>query len=339
MTLQMTDWEKETLSGKKLSEKESKNFVVWIYNELKRNGDTVGITICDNFPDFLQNVGLNMPSDCINGEIRDHVQIQGIRQVREKVEHDDWTELKSKIDGEFSKILGISSSVDFSTRRLNNKLIPTEQFCKDSSGQVRKIGLGYDSWIRFYDYYSEQGIVRDEKFDRFKDFMLKGVWEAVFFEHEAVICRLPKQVSLSDRGLLNSIGKEPAIVWHDGTKSFYKHGICVDGINLKKRRLQDLLQTRNIEQRSALLKDCDFDELMKTAIPPPELINKSKRGTKLYEMQLEPGHMARFLRYNDPSTGREYISYVPPATQTADEGMAWKFQLEEKEYENLDGEA
>ena len=125
MTLQMTDWEKETLSGKKLSEKESKNFVDWIYNELKRDGDAVGITICDNFPDFLQNVGLNIPSDCINGEIRDHVQIQRIRQVRDKVEHDDWTELKSKIDGEFSKILGISSSVDFSTRRLNNKLIPT----------------------------------------------------------------------------------------------------------------------------------------------------------------------------------------------------------------------
>ena len=39
----------------------------------------------------------------------------------------------------------------------------TEQFCKDFTGQVRKIGLGYDSWIRFYDYYSEQGIVSDRE--------------------------------------------------------------------------------------------------------------------------------------------------------------------------------
>ena len=338
MTLQMTDWEKETLSGKKLSEKESKNFVVWIYNELKRNGDAVGITICDNFPDFLQNVGLNMPSDCINGEIRDHIQIQGIRQVRDKVEHDDWTELKSKIDADFSKILGISSNIDFSTRRLNHKLNPTEQFCKDFTGQVRKIGLGYDSWIRFYDYYSEQGIVRDEKFDRFKDFMLKGVWEAVFFEHEAVICRLPKQVSLSSQGLLNSEGKQPAIVWHDGTENFYKHGICVDDLDLNKESLTEILQMRNIEQRYALLKDFDFEELEKTA-KNLRMIDKSKKGNTLYEVELEDGHTAKFVKYKDPSTDRIYWSFVAPEIQTADEGMAWKFQLDKKEYENMDGEA
>ena len=338
MTLQMTDWEKETLSGKKLSEKESKNFVVWIYNELKRNGDTVGITICDNFPDFLQNVGLNMPSDCINGEIRDHIQIQGIRQVRDKVEHDDWTELKSKIDADFSKILGISSNIDFSTRRLNHKLNPTEQFCKDSSGQVRKIGLGYDSWIRFYDYYSEQGIVRDEKFDRFKDFMLKGVWEAVFFEHEAVICRLPKQVSLSSQGLLNSEGKQPTIVWHDGTENFYKHGISFDDEDQNKQSLTEILQMRNIEQRYALLKDFDFEELEKTA-KNLRMIDKSKKGNTLYEVELEDGHTAKFVKYKDPSTDRIYWSFVAPEIQTADEGMAWKFQLDKKEYENMDGEA
>ena len=338
MTLQMTDWEKETLSGKKLSEKESKNFVVWIYNELKRNGDTVGITICDNFPDFLQNVGLNMPSDCINGEIRDHIQIQGIRQVRDKVEHDDWTELKSKIDADFSKILGISSNIDFSTRRLNHKLNPTEQFCKDSSGQVRKIGLGYDSWIRFYDYYSEQGIVRDEKFDRFKDFMLKGVWEAVFFEHEAVICRLPKQVVLSNQGLLNSEGKQPTIVWHDGTENFYKHGISFDDEDQNKQSLTEILQMRNIEQRYALLKDFDFKELENTA-KNLRMIDKSKKGNTLYEVELEDGHTAKFVKYKDPSTDRIYWSFVAPEIQTADEGMAWKFQLDKKEYENMDGEA
>ena len=339
MTLQITDWNKQALSGKKISEKESKNFVDWIYNELQPNEGSVNITMCDNFSEFLQNVGLKKPENCINGKIRDYVQNYGISQIREKINRHDWIEMKRKSDGEFSKVLKIAADVDWSARRMNPRLNPTDAFIQDFKGLERKIGLGYDAWSRVYDHYLQEGVFQDERFQRFREFVLQGVWEAVFFKDEAVICRLPKQVVLSTQGLLNSIGKEPAIVWHDGTKSFYKHGICVDGINLKKRRLQDLLQTRDIEQRTALLKDCDFDELMRTAIPPPELINKSKRGTKLYEMQLEPGHMARFLVYNDPSTGREYVSYVPPETQTADEGMAWKFQLEEKEYENLDGEA
>ena len=47
----------------------------------------------------------------------------------------------------------------------------------------------------------------------------------------------------------------------------------------------------------------------------------------------------RFVKYKDPSTDRIYWSFVPDDILTADEGMAWKFQLEEKEYENLDGEA
>ena len=40
MTLQITDWNKQALSGKKISEKESKNFVDWIYNELQPNEDS-----------------------------------------------------------------------------------------------------------------------------------------------------------------------------------------------------------------------------------------------------------------------------------------------------------
>ena len=54
MTLQITDWNKQALSGKKISEKESKNFVDWIYNELQPNEGSVNITMCDNFSEFLQ---------------------------------------------------------------------------------------------------------------------------------------------------------------------------------------------------------------------------------------------------------------------------------------------
>jgi len=334
MTLQITDWNKQALSGKKISEKESKNFVDWIYNELQLNTDSVKITICDNFVDFLQNVGLKMPENCINGKIRDYVQNYGISQIRAKINHDDWRELKLKIDKEFSKVLKIAADVDYSARRTNVRLNPTDAFIQDFKGLERKIGLGYDAWSRVYDQYSQEGVFQDERFQRFREFVLQGVWEAVFFKDEAVICRLPKQVVLSSQGLLNSEGNQPAIVWHDGTESFYKHGVCVDGLDLNEKRLGQILQTRNIEQRYALLKGFDFKELK-----DKRLIDKSKKGNELYEIELEDGHSAKFVKYKDPSTDRIYWSFVPPEIQTADEGIAWKFQLDEKEYENMNGEA
>ena len=45
-----------------------------------------------------------MPENCINGKIRDYVQNYGISEIRAKINHDDWTNLKSKVDEKFSKV-------------------------------------------------------------------------------------------------------------------------------------------------------------------------------------------------------------------------------------------
>jgi len=71
-----------------------------------------------------------------------------------------------------------------------------------------------------------------------------------------------------------------------------------------------------------------------------KLKNSSKRGNKLYEIKgVIPHRVIKLLRYTDPSTGGEYLSKVPENIRTADEGMAWKFYLTEREYGSIHDEA
>ncbi len=70
-----------------------------------------------------------------------------------------------------------------------------------------------------------------------------------------------------------------------------------------------------------------------------KLIDRSKRGNDLFEVDLFQPPNAKILRYSDPSTGEIYTDFVPEIIDSADEAMAWKFYLTEEEYDGLEVEA
>lgn len=70
------------------------------------------------------------------------------------------------------------------------------------------------------------------------------------------------------------------------------------------------------------------------------LIDSSSRGNRLYESRnIISRTLTKLLQYQDPSTGRTYVSFVPPEMRRADQAMAWKFYLSEREYSTLRIEA
>ena len=69
------------------------------------------------------------------------------------------------------------------------------------------------------------------------------------------------------------------------------------------------------------------------------LIDRSKRGNKLYEVDMFQPNIAKILRYRDPSTGEIYAQTVEADINTADAAMAWKFWLSEDEYDGMGIEA
>ena len=70
-----------------------------------------------------------------------------------------------------------------------------------------------------------------------------------------------------------------------------------------------------------------------------KLVDRSKRGNELFEVDLFQPRNAKILRYSDPSTGEIYADFVPEEIESADAAMAWKFYLTEEEYDGLEVEA
>ncbi len=75
-----------------------------------------------------------------------------------------------------------------------------------------------------------------------------------------------------------------------------------------------------------------------------KLLDKSQRGNELYLIKgmFEQFPKAYYLRYFDPSTGREYLKGIDPKigkASEADLAQAWSFSLSKEEYKALKVEA
>lgn len=112
-------------------------------------------------------------------------------------------------------------------------------------------------------------------------------------------------------------------------------------------KFDDILRIRDIEQRMVALKRYGVEKILHDA--NAEVVHKSARGNELYLIPFKEGLVnnvfsqdAYFLKYSDPSTGRIYISGVPPQmgeTKDADACMAWKHGLSVDAYKLLFNEA
>lgn len=96
----------------------------------------------------------------------------------------------------------------------------------------------------------------------------------------------------------------------------------------------------NVEQRVKQMQRMGINHILKKT--KAQLIDESKRGNKLYAMKdkLIPNYTLKYLVYSDPSSPEKtYGCFIPSSMTKADEGMAWKFQITEEEYDNLEVEA
>lgn len=157
-----------------------------------------------------------------------------------------------------------------------------------------------------------------------------------------MVCARPVKINRDVNGRLHST-TEKSIEYPDGWGLFHIHGVRFEE-NIWKQitsgtmPVKDVLALSNIEQRYAAMKFLGAEKLLTGA--KAKLIDDSIRGNRLYETStLIPGTVMKFLRYLDPSTGREYVSFVPPEHTEADAAMAWKFSMNPKEYPGLEHEA
>ena len=224
------------------------------------------------------------------------------------------------------------------------------RWCQHWEYKNLKYGLRYE--YKLCAWYMEQKTLNKSQ-TRYKNFLLKGIYHFIPFDDEAILLGCPKML-LDDQNNYHSLTK-PAVAWRDGKGLYYIHGrrfakalwykVCN-----RKLPPKDILKLTNIEQRYIAIQLYDVEELIKEL--KSKVLDTSKRGNQLIEIDLENTRtvwrdsknveekvIAKAIKYKCPSTGRIYMSYVPPEHTKADTAMAWKFSIKPEEYEKLRIEA
>jgi len=88
----------------------------------------------------------------------------------------------------------------------------------------------------------------------------------------------------------------------------------------------------NIEERAKKMEKMGVEHILRKT--KAKILDRSKRGNELYEINMIPNYPLKYLKYEDPSTANKvYGCFVPSEFKTADQAMGWKWELTEEEYQ------
>ena len=198
-------------------------------------------------------------------------------------------------------------------------------------------------WVSFYDFFTQIGVINDEKFNKYKELLLSGIYDMIQLQNVCIVSDMPDRISVDDQNRLHCEDNS-AIHFKDGYEQYYWHGIYVPKNwimdkssitketfmkedNAEKRRcLQEILGNENLVKLMGVeLIDEDF-ETSKSGPDAPEI----KRPMKLYrtiEKDSLIDEYIYFLNVIDPSTDRAYYICIPEAKNVW-EAKAWTFENE-----------
>ncbi len=90
-------------------------------------------------------------------------------------------------------------------------------------------GLSDWSWLAYYDYFLEIGILTEENaplFVEYADLVYNSkIYDCLLYEELVIVCALPESLHFNDNGLHGD--GFPAIQWKDGYKQYYLNGTNV----------------------------------------------------------------------------------------------------------------
>lgn len=139
-----------------------------------------------------------------------------------------------------------------------------------------------------------------------------------------IVCERPIRIERNAEGRLHS-NKNKAIEYSDGYGLYYIHGVkfTEEQFNkIKDASISEIISWKDIDQRSALLRERPVEELLKEV--PKKLIDSTYEcgGYKLYEIELPSIGKARIMTYKSWSSKKKYIKFVPPESSNCLETIA-----------------
>ena len=208
------------------------------------------------------------------------------------------------------------------------------------------IGACWSGWTAYFDFFHRIGIELPEIYARWRSLMRSGLWNCLFYENCAIVCRRPSKVHKDDQGRLHSI-TGPAIEWADGFRLYFVNGVSMhNGINhpldvcfcteIERPETitpQRILDERNVEVRKALIQIMGVGKFLEQT--KAELLDEdtdaSDMPRRLFRFEAGDGQRWCVVEVECPSKRAKHYIWVPPNTERCSQGVAWTFGFDAPE--------
>lgn len=211
------------------------------------------------------------------------------------------------------------------------------------------------TWISFFKYFEEIGILKNDLFKRYSDlFIESNIYEWAKLEDRAVVCHKPLFIKRDNQGRLHSL-EGPAVKWRNNDCHYFVKGIEVPTRWIEEKVVvEDIEKAQNAELRRIALEiygyknyivdigakkiaEDEWGELYKVDMPDDEplvVVSMLNSTPELEEgMGLEQREEFRQTELGKRGEWyKRYILRVPPTTRTPLEGLAWTFQMTPEQY-------
>lgn len=230
-------------------------------------------------------------------------------------------------------------------QRIAREITGENQYHEFSSyGNVSDYG-----WVSFYDYFTQIGVLNDEKFNKFRDLIDCNVYDMIQFDEACIVCPLPDFIS-RDNSLRLHGEDGPAISWEDGTAYYFWKGTSIpkEWIEDSSTITKELINKEvNLELKRCMMEIIGaeryyevmggvvvIDEDLDAYGKPMRLLRSKKKDDVIKDY-------VYFLSVTDTSTDRVYNIYpnikeFPDAKKNVWAAKASTFRLSKKEFDVIE---
>jgi len=280
--------------------------------------------------------------DQVRAQVRDQVRDQVGAQVWDQVGDQVWAQVEAQVGAQVMAQVGDQVWAQVGDQVRAQK-IPYTPF---AGGWYYNGTVTDYSWVSFFDFFTQIGVIDHAGFNQFKNVLLSGIYDMIQLQGFCIVSSLPTKIIRNASGRLhNPTG--PAIEFADGYKQYYINGralpawiweyveqgkitremfLAEENSEIKggiyevmgQKRMMDMLGAEEIDQRTITHRNGDLETvtLLKTKDVFAEIDNQPFAWVKMV----------------CPSTGTQYLQGVEPHHTNALEAIASLSPFRPEEY-------
>ena len=276
-------------------------------------GANVRDNVWDNFgANVRANVAANVWAN-VGANVWDNVGANVRDNVSDNVSDNVWANVRDNVSDNVSD--NVRANVEANVRAnvvatIKDSSITFEPFAYSS--------IMWSGWVAFYEFFTQIGVLNDDKFNRYVEYLNAGGTFTVMMDKILVTCPCPTKIYVDDQQRLHS-DQFATIEWADGYAQWYLDGVSLtheiwSKIVTHEMTFAEIMAIEDADVRAVALKYNQNAIIADGA----ELIDEHPTAGELFLIRKRPINKLvnkpniYFLRMKCQSTGRVFVEAVDP---------------------------